>query len=312
MPSSTNAQSGVVVLGSLNMDLVVQVEHQPRPGDTVLGGDLATFPGGKGANQAAAAARAGGAVRMVGRVGSDAYGRQLGEALAALGIDTGAVPSHQGPSGVALITVDAAGENMIVVSPGANGRLASDELQAAHLEAAAVLLIQLEIPLETIIRAAALARHHGKVTILNAAPVQALPEPLLANLDVLIANEGEAELLSGVSRQDHDNLGDFAEAATAALLTRGPRAAVVTLGGEGLVWRDSSGTGRQPAHTVEVIDTTAAGDAFCGALAARLAEGAPLAEATRFANAAGALATTRLGAQPSLPDRPHIEALLAS
>lgn len=296
---------GILVVGSLNMDLVVQVAAQPRPGDTVLGSDVATFPGGKGGNQAAAAAKAGGRVRMVGRVGADGYGQALTSALETAGVEVGFIAEVEGSSGLAFITVDAGGENMIVVSSGANRRLLPADLKDEHFGEVAVLLMQLEIGLETVSRAAELAGARGVKVVLNAAPARALPAELLDNLTCLIVNEGEAEFLAGMRVTDLAS----ARAAGEKLLERGVGNVVVTLGAEGVAWVGES-AGHLSAHEVRVVDTTAAGDAFCGALAVRLAEGASLAEAVRFANAAGALATTQKGAQPSLPSRQRIERLL--
>ena len=296
----------VLVVGSLNMDLVVQVAAQPRPGDTVLASDVATFPGGKGANQAAAAAKAGGNVRMLGRVGTDDHGQALKSALETAGVDTGFVTAVDGQSGLAFITVDTGGENMIVVSSGANRHLTPETVLDEHFEDVAVLLMQLEIPLETVARAAELARERGVKSILNAAPARELPADLLKNITHLVVNEGEAGFLTELQVTDVSS----AQAAGHKLLERGVGNVVVTLGGEGVAWVGES-AGRLGAHRVQVLDTTAAGDAFCGALAVKLAEGASLAEAVRFANAAGALATTKKGAQPSLPSRADIEHLLA-
>ena len=296
----------VLVVGSLNMDLVVQVAAQPRPGDTVLASDVATFPGGKGANQAAAAARAGGAVRMVGRVGTDGYGRALQEALGGVGVDVGFVVETPGPSGLAFITVDAAGENMIVVSSGANRRLVPSDLQDEHFEEVAVVLMQLEIPVETVARVAELARERAIPVVLNAAPARELPAELLKNLTYLVVNEGEAGFLADREVANPTS----AQAAGYKLLARGVGNVVVTLGAAGVAWVGES-EGRLRARRVRVVDTTAAGDAFCGALAVRLAEGATLGEAAEFANAAGALATTKQGAQPSLPSRAAVETLLS-
>ncbi len=300
------SQARVLVVGSLNMDLVVGVEAQPRPSDTVLASDVATFPGGKGANQAAAAARAGGDVRMLGRVGTDDYGQGLKSALETVGVDTGFVAAVEGQSGLAFITVDAAGENMIVVSSGANGRLGPSDLGDEHFEDVAVVLMQLEIPLGTVSCAAELARARGVPVVLNAAPARELPAELLKNVTYLVVNEGEAGFLAGLQVTDVSS----AQVAGRKLLERGVGNVVVTLGGGGVAWVGES-EGRSSAFEVQVVDTTAAGDAFCGALAVRLAAGEPLAEAVRFANAAGALATTKKGAQPSLPSRGAVEDLLA-
>ena len=296
----------VLVVGSLNMDLVVQVEVQPRPGDTVLASDVATFPGGKGANQAAAAAKAGSAARLLGRVGTDDYGRALKSALETAGVDTGFVTAVEGQSGLAFITVDTGGENMIAVSSGANRHLTPETVLDEHFEGVAVVLMQLESPLETVARAAELAQKRDILVVLNAAPARDLPADLLKNVTHLVVNEGEAGFLAGTKVTDAAS----AQTAGEGLLERGVGNVVVTLGGEGVAWVGES-AGRLSAHRVQVVDTTAAGDAFCGALAVKLAEGASLAEAVRFANAAGALAATKKGAQPSLPSRADIEHLLA-
>lgn len=295
----------VLVVGSLNMDLVVQVAAQPRPGDTVLASDVQTFPGGKGANQASAAARAGGRVRMLGRVGTDGYGRALKTALESVGVDIGFVGEASGPSGLAFITVDAGGENMIVVSSGVNRRLEPGDLSDEHFEDVAVVLMQLESPLEVVARAAELARARSIPVILNAAPARELPGEVLGNVTHLVVNEGEAGFLAGMSVTDAAT----ARAAGEKLLGLGVGNVVITLGGDGVAWLGES-EGRLSAHGVQVVDTTAAGDAFCGAFAVKLAEASTLAEAARFANAAGALATTKAGAQPSLPSRIAIEELV--
>ncbi len=298
----------VVVVGSLNMDLVVPVPRHPRPGETAIGGDLAQHAGGKGANQAVAAARLGAAVRMIGRVGEDAFGRALIANLESEGVDKSDVRALVGvPTGVALITVDARGENAIVVSPGANARLRPEDLDPASFAGAAVVLLQLEIPLETAIRAAELGRAAGTFVILNAAPARPLPRALLEPVDLLVANEHEAAAILEAAPPD------TAEEALilARRLVRRVPAAVVTLGEKGLAYAGREGSGTRPAFPVQAVDTTAAGDAFVGALAAAIAEGAPLPEALRFGAAAGALAATRPGAQPSLPRRDEVVALLA-
>ena len=295
----------VVVVGSANMDLVVRAPRLPTAGETVLGGDLARVPGGKGANQAVAAARVGAAVRFVGALGADAFGDELMAALTADGVDVSAVlrlPKR--PSGAALIVVDDAGQNLIAVSSGANADLTPDavELALRDLQPADVVLAVLEVPLPTVQRAFTTARRLGARTVLNAAPAIAFDASLLALVDVLIVNEGEAAELSGQnSPQD----------AALALLQRGPACVIVTLGGDGLHMTDTDGTLNVRAHAVEVVDTTAAGDAFCGALGAALAGAVEPRQAVKFANAAGALATTRGGAQPSLPRLADVEALLA-
>jgi len=288
------------------MDLVVQVKQHPQPGDTVLGSDTQVFPGGKGANQAVAAAKAGGLVRMVGRVGNDTYGSQLTSSLAGAGVETDFLTEHNGPSGIAYITVSEDGENTIVVSSGANRQLLPKHLDDAAFKDAAALLMQLESPLETVVAAAQKAAELTVPVILNAAPAQLLPDNLLQNIDYLIVNEGEAEALSGMQVNDRKT----AFHAAKSLQEQGADHVIVTLGAAGVVWV-GEGQGEHSAFSVEVVDTTAAGDAFCGAFAVKLGEGASLTETVRFANAAGALATTLSGAQPSLPSRASIESLLA-
>ncbi len=289
------------------MDLVVPVPRHPRPGETVLGGDLRRVPGGKGANQAVAAARLGAAVRMVGRVGRDAFGHALIENLKREGVDASGIKALAGAStGVALISVDEGGENAIVVSPGANARLGPEDLNPRDLEDAAVLLLQLEVPLETVAAAARLGRQAGARVVLNAAPARPLPDALLANLDVLVVNAYEAATLLETKPPEGPK---NALAAARALAQKVPEV-VVTLGERGLVYAGTEGEGHLPAFSVRPVDTTAAGDAFTGALAAGLAEGMGLKRALRLGAAAGALAATRPGAQPSLPQREEAEALL--
>lgn len=301
--------ASVTVVGSLNMDIVVNVERHPVPGETVMGRGHATHPGGKGANQAVAASRLGALVRMVGRVGDDADGRALVAALRAAGVDTASVRVGASPTGVALIQVDAAGQNTIVVSAGANAELAPDDLEAVHM-AADVVVLQLEVPLGTVMAAAARGRAAGAVVILNLAPARKLDPAELADVTHLVVNEHEAATLLGAESTVVTN----SPADAAERLTRLVPNAVVTLGAHGAAWAAREGdAGLEPAFPVEAVDTTAAGDAFVGALAARLAMGeTDMAAAVRFACAAGSLATTREGAQPSLPELREVEKLLDS
>ncbi len=302
----------IVVVGSLNLDRVVRCPAIPRPGQTVAGGDVAEVPGGKGANQAVAAARLAGGrpVRLVGRVGDDAAGRRLLDALAHAGVDAVHVRPLPGvPCGTALILVDPAGENAIVVSPGANGRLAPADLP--DLADAAVVLLQLEVPIET---ALAAARQPGRpLVILDPAPVPAtgLPAGLYA-VDLITPNQTEAESLTGIPVVTPDD----AHRAAAVLIGRGAGRVVTKLGAAGCAVSEPDAAGRVvtrhvPGFTVPVVDTTAAGDAFNGALAVALADGRSLPDAARFANAAGALACTRGGAQSSAPARDAVDRMVA-
>ncbi|GAA2705544.1 ribokinase [Actinoplanes palleronii] len=290
----------VVVVGSANMDLVGLAPRLPRPGETVLGDDFVMTPGGKGANQAIAAARAGGATTFLGAIGSDSFGVTLGSRLAATGVDTTHLRTSYGPSGVAVIMVDRAGENAILVSPGANRTFLglSDEERACIADAD-VLLCQQEIPLATVAEALTAARAAGTRTVLNAAPAMELPPGLLEQVDLLVVNETEARAITG--GQDASDM--------AALLALVPRV-VLTLSGAGSRYADRDGQDVQvPAFAVEVADTTAAGDAFTGALAVAWAEGRDLLDAVRWANAAGAASVRKIGASNALPDRAEIEAL---
>lgn len=296
----------IVVVGSLNMDLVVRVSRTPRPGETLLGSAYETHPGGKGANQAVAAARSGARVRMVGRVGRDAYGDPLAHRLSAEGVDLTYLEQTDDKTGVAFITVDEGGQNSIVVSPGANAALRPEDLTPEIFEGAGVVLTQLEIPLETALRAAALGREAGATVVLNLAPAQRLTKAQLHAVDLLLVNESEAATLLG-----HDPDAPMEEAEAVALQLQGfVPAVVLTQGGRGATWAAPQARGFERAHQVEVVDTTAAGDAFAGALAAELAQGRTLQEAVRYAGAAGALAVSRAGALPSLPTREETERLL--
>lgn len=293
------------MVGSANIDLVVRVAQLPRTGETVLGDDHREFPGGKGANQAVAASRLGAAVQMVGRVGDDAHGQRLHTALEIERVDLAALTTdHTAPTGLAMITVDPAGDNMIVVSPGANARIdAGDTEQAVAESPADAVLVQLEIPLSAV---EAAARAKGdRLLVLNPAPAAPLPPAVLDRVDVLVPNRGELATLTG-----HTQAGDLAQTAqqahTLVDADHGPEAVVVTLGDEGALVVTGSETTHVPAHPVEAVDTTAAGDAFCAALTVRLISGDELVTAARYASVAAALTTTRAGAQPSLPQASEV------
>jgi len=298
----------IVVVGSSNTDLVVTLPALPKPGETLLGGDLLTAQGGKGANQAVAAARLGAAVTLVGCVGDDDFGAASLAQYAREGMDTSRMRVVAGaPSGVALIFVGATGENMIAVASGANLRLSAADIEAAApvIQAADVLLLQLETPLTTVLSAARLAHAAGVKVILNPAPAQPLPASLLALVDVLTPNEREALLVSGLPATATPM------AAAEHLHNLGVKTIVVTLGAAGaLVKTAGHAAFTVPSFRVPAVDTVAAGDAFNGGLAVALAQGQPLAAAVRFANAVAAVAVTRPGAQSSLPSAEEAAAFL--
>ncbi|MFF4797545.1 ribokinase [Streptomyces sp. NPDC001351] len=294
----------IVVLGSTNMDLVTYVEKAPQRGETVTGREFRTVPGGKGANQAIAAARAGATVSMIGAVGNDAFGARLRSTLEHSGVDTDLLRTVEGPSGTAHIVVDDTGGNSIVVIPGANGTV--DHLvpgDDALIASADALLLQLEIPLPAVLAGARAARAHGIRTILTPAPAQPLPPELLAATDLLVPNEHEATTLTG--RPDPTD-------AARALLDQVPEV-VVTLGSAGSLYA-ARGTEplTVPAPQVTAVDSTGAGDTFVGALAVGLTEGRPMRSALAWAGAAAALSVQRPGASASMPCRPEIEAQFAS
>ena len=299
----------IVVVGSSNTDMIVRVPHLPAPGETVLGGTFHRAAGGKGANQAVAAARAGGTVSFVGCLGEDGLGRDALQGLRDEGLDVGSVvraPSE--PSGVALIFVDDAGENCIAVAPGANAGLLPEHIQGVEglLAAADVVVLQLEIPEQTVAAAARTASRHGARVILNPAPARPLPAALLADVSLITPTEAELGLRAGIDTHDDDGT----DAAVSALFERGVRAVAVTRGARGAYVATPDQRVTVPGLPVEATDTTGAGDVFNGALAVALAEGRSLAEAARFGNVAAALSVTRLGAQPSIPYREEIDDLL--
>lgn len=286
----------LLVVGSANADLVVGVERRPGPGETVLGSDLAVHPGGKGANQAVAAARLGARTALLARVGDDAHGRLLLQSQRAAGVDTDAVLTGGAPTGVALITVDPSGDNSIVVAPGANARLTPADIRAASglLDRARVVSLQLEIPLESV---AEVARCLPPATrlVLNPSPPAPLPDEVLAACDPLVVNEHEAAFILGPAA------GPEPEDRAQGLLALGPKSVVITLGAEGALVASAAGAVRVPAPKADAVDTTGAGDAFTAALAWRVGQGDSLAEAARFAVRVGAVAVTRRGAQESYP-----------
>ncbi|MGI9951696.1 ribokinase [Moorellaceae bacterium AZ2] len=299
----------IVVIGSLNMDLMVIADKMPARGETIYGQDFRMIPGGKGANQAVAAARLGASVAMVGCVGRDLFGKTLLQALAADGVDTSFVHQKpEAPTGVALISVDAVAENSIIVVPGANWLCRSEDIMRAKelIKKASVVMLQLEIPLETVSFAASLARELGKTVILDPAPVQTLPPSLLTCVDVLTPNEREAEKLSGRCIFDVKS----ARLAAAEILGLGVRAVLIKLGPRGVLWAEENVMEHIDGFRVKAMDSTAAGDAFNAGVAVGLAEGQPLREALKLANAAGAITTTRFGAQASLPTREAVNKLL--
>ncbi len=299
----------IVVIGSSNTDMVIKSARIPGPGETVLGGQFVMAAGGKGANQAVAAARLGAQVVLVARVGQDVFGAQAITNFQAEGISTDFVKlDEHAPSGVALILVDDSGENVISVAPGANATLSKEDVLAARevIASADVLLLQLEIPLPAVEEAARIAADVGVPVILNPAPAQLLPDSLLSCVSILTPNETEAELLTRVCVSDEGS----AQRAGKALLESGIGTVLLTRGSRGVYLVAREEAKAIPAMAIKPVDTTAAGDAFNGALAVALGEGQGLEAAVRFANAAGALAATRLGAQPSLPTRAELERFL--
>jgi ribokinase len=299
----TGAPGSVLVVGSVNADLVVGVARRPAAGETVLGSDLATFPGGKGANQAVAAARLGARVSFLGRTGTDSFAEFLRRNLDDQGVSTSQLLAVPGPSGVALITVDQSGDNSIIVAPGANARLTAQDVAHARAEfgAAAVVCAQLEVPLDAVVAAADLAAQAGARFILNLSPAARVPRSLLAAADPLVVNEHEAAFLLDPDFPTGAAQPQGPDEQAQALLALGARSVVITLGADGAYAADAAGGTRVPSPPVTVVDTTGAGDAFTGALAWRLSLGESLPAAAALAARAGAAAVTARGAQGSYP-----------
>lgn len=301
--------SRIIVIGSLNVDLVVRVPEHPRLGETIHGDDMAIYPGGKGANQAVAAGLLGASVSMVGRVGDDHFGSTLIAGLEHAGVESSRVIRDPiASTGTAIISVDALGENRIIISSGANNHVEPSDIDAAlaELEIPDFVLLQLEIPMKTVVYAASSYHKRGAMVLLNPAPAQTLPKELLKYTDLLVPNETELSLLVG-----HPVDGpDACVSAARMLLRAGLPPILVTLGGDGAALVRKETTTFSPAYKVPVVDTTAAGDAFLGGLAAALAKGRSLVDALPYACAAGSLACTKMGAQPSLPNQDEVDALL--
>jgi ribokinase len=290
--------------------MIIKLDRIPKPGETRLGGEFLTAAGGKGANQAVAAAKAGGDVTLIARVGRDMFGERAVAGLIEDGVNVDYVQYDKCPSGVALIFVADDGENSIAVGSGANARLCPADVRKAKsvFADADVVVMQLETPLETVQAAADLAAAQGARVILNPAPAQPLPDKLLKKVSIITPNESEAQILTGVKVTSEASCARAAE----ALLKKGVETVIITLGAQGAFVATSQLKQLVPGFKAKPVDTTAAGDTFNGALAVALAEGRPLLDAVRFANAAGAISVTRIGAQPSAPTRRAIEKLLGS
>ncbi len=300
----------IVVVGSANIDLVVRAPRLPRPGETVGGARFYTAPGGKGANQAVAAARLGAEVYLVGRVGADAFGDQVRGSLQAAGVRLDfLVRDADEATGVALITVDSSGQNTIVVAPGANHCLTTADVEAAEaiIGSAQVVMAQLETPEDTVAAAASLARRYGAKFLLNPAPFRPVPAEVLRSAAVVTPNEIECQGLTGLPVESPDE----AARAGQSLLTSGAPAVVVTLGSRGAMLCTPEAARHFPAWDVQAVDATAAGDAFAGGLAVALAAGRGLADAVYYAGAVAALSVTRPGAQPSMPGRAEVETFMS-
>lgn len=296
----------IVVVGSTNTDMVIKASHLPQPGETILGGTFFMSAGGKGANQAVAAARLGGSVLFIAKTGYDIFGKQSIELFEKEGIDVSGIQrDHYQPSGVALITVDAKGENCIVVAPGANAALTHEDIDEVKekIENAALLLVQLETSLETVEYVAAIAASKKIKFILNPAPAAKLSDELLSKISIITPNQRETEMLTGIKVTDQAS----AKRATEFLHKKGIDTVIITMGAMGAFVSHESKDSMIPGHKVNVVDTTAAGDVFNGALVVALSEGKMMDDAVAFACKAAAISVTRLGAQASAPNRKEVE-----
>jgi ribokinase len=298
----------IVVVGSCNTDMVIKADRLPIPGETILGGTFFMNPGGKGANQAVAASRMGGNVTLVSKTGNDVFGKQSVMLYAAENIKTDFIfsdPKH--PSGVALITVDSNGENCIVVASGANAYLTPSDIEKAsdEIESSDLVLMQLEIPIETVEYVAEMANKKGIKVILNPAPARALSNNLLKNLYIIIPNKSEAEILSGIKVSDIES----AKQAANIISSKGVDIVVITLGSQGALIKEYKDYHFVEAFKVDAVDTTAAGDTFCGSVCVGLSEGKSILDSVKMAARAAALTVTRMGAQTSIPYRTELSTL---
>jgi ribokinase len=294
--------TNILVVGSLNADLVVSTPRFPQPGETISGEDLRVIPGGKGGNQAVAASRLGANVSMLGRVGRDNFGDFLLDNLKANHVDIQLIQRDDASTGTATIIVDANGQNSIVLSAGANGKVSSSDLEHASFSSFDLLLLQLEIPTPTVLSAATLAKQNGVRVILNPAPAKELPNELISLADCIIPNETELSLLTGMKVNNIPS----ADKAAHALLNKGAKNVIVTLGSKGAFIVNDETKTHVETYKVDVVDTTAAGDAFIGGFASIL-DSSNLLDAVRYGCACGALATTKFGAQPSLPTKEEVD-----
>lgn len=303
--------SKIIVVGSSNTDMIVKVPRIPAPGETILGGKFVKAAGGKGANQAVAAARSGGDVIFIANTGNDDLGEEAIQGFKKEGINTDYIfVDDDSPSGVALIFVDEDGENSIAVASGANGTLTPSQIEEIEdvIALREILLTQLETPIETVKKAVKIANKNGVTVILNPAPAQSLSDDLLKRVDIITPNQSEAELLTGINVEDEDS----AQKAASHLISRGVKTVILTLGSEGAYLMNKGLNKTIPGFKVKAEDTTAAGDTFNGALAVGLAFGKPIEETIIWAHAAAALSVTKMGAQPSIPNQKEIQDFISN